>query len=194
MRVEQRIGRIDRIGQVYPTVIIHNFYYDGTVEAKVYRKLRDRINAFSTVVGNLQPILAQVPTFVEKAVMSANPEEEDVLLSEFDQVLEMPPLRPALGEMVAMDVEADIEEICKSIPSAPITLQEIEQLFTTSVLVKACGAEFKKADDQIWNLTYQRQPHAVTFYPQIFEKHSSLRLMGFGDPIFEEILCSLCLP
>ena len=39
MRVEQRIGRIDRIGQVYSTVNIHNFYYDGTVEAKVYRKL-----------------------------------------------------------------------------------------------------------------------------------------------------------
>ncbi|WP_243146684.1 helicase-related protein [Scytonema sp. UIC 10036] len=41
MRVEQRIGRIDRIGQRYSTVRIHNFYYDGTVEAKVYRKLRD---------------------------------------------------------------------------------------------------------------------------------------------------------
>jgi hypothetical protein len=47
MRVEQRIGRIDRIGQRYETVRIHNFYYDGTVEAKVYRKLRDRINAFA---------------------------------------------------------------------------------------------------------------------------------------------------
>ena len=75
MRVEQRIGRIDRIGQVYSTVNIHNFYYDGTVEAKVYRRLRDRIDAFQTVVGNLQPILAQVPTFIEQAVMSANPEE-----------------------------------------------------------------------------------------------------------------------
>ncbi|MDZ8263754.1 helicase-related protein [Nostoc sp. ChiQUE01b] len=74
MRVEQRIGRIDRIGQRYPTVRIHNFYYDGTVEAKVYRKLRDRINAFATVVGNLQPILAQVPTFIERAVMSADPD------------------------------------------------------------------------------------------------------------------------
>lgn len=74
MRVEQRIGRIDRIGQRYSTVRIHNFYYDGTVEAKVYKKLRDRINAFATVVGNLQPILAQVPTFIEQAAMSADPE------------------------------------------------------------------------------------------------------------------------
>ncbi|MGL4498234.1 MAG: helicase-related protein, partial [Planktothrix sp.] len=90
MRVEQRIGRLDRIGQRYQTVRIHNFYYDGTVEAKVYRKLRDRIDAFQTVVGNLQPILAQVPTFIEKAVMSADPEEEGVLLADFEQVLETP--------------------------------------------------------------------------------------------------------
>ena len=75
MRVEQRIGRLDRIGQIYDTVRIHNFYYDGTVEAKVYKKLRDRIDAFQTVVGNLQPILATVPTFIEQAVMSADPEE-----------------------------------------------------------------------------------------------------------------------
>ncbi len=70
MRVEQRIGRIDRIGQRYPTVRIHNFYYDGTVEAKVYRKLRDRINAFATVVGNLQPILAI--SFIEIPSISSN--------------------------------------------------------------------------------------------------------------------------
>lgn len=69
---------------------------------------RSRINAFATVVGNLQPILAQVPTFIEQAAMSADPEEEDVLMSEFDQVLSTPPLRPALEEMVAMDVEADV--------------------------------------------------------------------------------------
>jgi len=193
MRVEQRIGRIDRIGQHYSTVRIHNFYYDGTVEAKVYRKLRDRINAFASVVGNLQPILAKVPTFIERAVMSADPEEEDVLLSEFDQDLSTPPLRPALEEMVVMNVEADLAEIRKLLPPTPITSEEIEQLLTTSALVKACGAEFQKGDVQTWELTYQHQTYAITFYPQVFSENSHLRLMGFGDPIFEKILSALCL-
>lgn len=116
MRVEQRIGRIDRIGQTHTIVTIRNFYYDGTVEAKVYGKLRDRINAFTTVVGNLQPILAQVPTFIEQAAFSADPQEEDVLLAQFERVLEMPPLRPSLDEMVAMDVVADLAELEKPIP------------------------------------------------------------------------------
>ncbi len=197
MRVEQRIGRLDRIGQIYPTVKIHNFYYDGTVEAKVYRKLRDRINAFATVVGNLQPILAQVPTFIEQAVMSADPQEEDVLMSEFEQVLNTPPLRPALEEMVAMDVEADLEDIRKPISPAPVTPEMIEQLFTTSTILRSCGALFERQSDhpkgggeanRSWQLTYKGRNVSVTFYPEVFDEMPSLRLMSFGEPLFEELL------
>jgi len=136
MRVEQRIGRIDRIGQRYTTVRIHNFYYDGTVEAKVYRKLRDRINAFATVIGNLQPILAKVPTFIERAVMSADPQEEDVLLSEFDHEIAAPPLRPALDEMVALDVEADLAEINQPLPRSPLSAETVEELLVDLLLYK----------------------------------------------------------
>ncbi len=188
MRVEQRIGRIDRIGQVYPTVRIHNFYYDGTVEAKVYKKLRDRINAFTTVVGNLQPILAKVPTFIEQAVMSADPEEEGVLLADFEQILETPPLRPALDEMVAMDVEADLEEIRQPIPLTDILPENIEQMFATSSRLKSCGVKFEEAGNNIWQLTYKQQTYRVTFSPAVFNEMPSLRLMSFGEPLFEELL------
>jgi hypothetical protein len=188
MRVEQRIGRLDRIGQIYPTVKIHNFYYDGTVEAKVYRKLRDRINAFATVVGNLQPILAQVPTFIEQAAISADPEEEDVLMSDFEQVLNTPPMRPALEDMIAMDVEADLHDIRQPIPPTPVTPETIEQLFTTSARLKSDGVKFEPLRDRIWQLTYQQQQYNVTFYPDIFDEMPSLRLMSFGEPLFEQLL------
>lgn len=188
MRVEQRIGRIDRIGQRYTTVRIHNFYYDGTVEAKVYKKLRDRINAFATVVGNLQPILATVPTFLERAVMSADPQEEDVLLSEFDHTLDTPLLRPALDEMVVMDVEADLTAIREPIPPTPTTPEAIEHLFTTSALAKAVGAVFERQSSNTLKLMYRQQTYAVTFYPDRFDEFPSLRLMSFGEPLFEELL------
>lgn len=188
MRVEQRIGRIDRIGQRYSTVRIHNFYYDGTVEAKVYRKLRDRINAFATVVGNLQPILAQVPTFIERAVMSADPEEEDVLMSQFDSVLDSPPPRLAIEEMVAMDLDADLAEIQKPITSSPFTPEFIEQLFTSSAILTTSGVQFEKRSGRTWQLIYKGQNYTVTFYPNVFDQMPSLRLMSFGDPLFEELL------
>jgi hypothetical protein len=107
--------------------------------------LRDRIHAFTTVVGNLQPILAQVPTFLERATMSVDLEEEDALLSEFDQVFVTPPLRPALDDMVKRDVEADLKEIQKPLPPAPMTLDAIEQTLTQSILLKYRGFSLKRS-------------------------------------------------
>ncbi|MEG3881854.1 SNF2-related protein [Microcoleus sp. herbarium7] len=193
MRVEQRIGRLDRIGQIYDTVRIHNFYYDGTVEAKVYKKLRDRIDAFQTVVGNLQPILATVPTFIERAVMSADPEEEGVLLGEFDRVLDAPPPGPALDEMVAMDVESDLQEIRQPLPQTAISAETIEDLFVNSSILKQIGATFKQSEHRTWYLNYKSRSCAVTFYPDIFEENPSLQLMGFGNPVFEEMLSAIDL-
>ena len=48
MRVEQRIGRIDRVGQRHATIRVVNLHYDGTVETAVYRALRRRIGAVPT--------------------------------------------------------------------------------------------------------------------------------------------------
>ena len=133
MRVEQRIGRIDRIGQRHPTVTVHNFYYDGTVEAKVYLRLRERIGAFTNVVGQLQPILAQAPTFLERAAMSVDELEENVVLSEFDRALETPPLRPAVDDMVKRDVEAELEEIRRALPPSPVNWRPTAE-FSKSML------------------------------------------------------------
>jgi len=188
MRVEQRIGRLDRIGQIYDTVRIHNFYYDGTVEAKVYKKLRDRIDAFQTVVGNLQPILATVPTFIEQAVMSADPEEEGVLLGEFDRILDAPPPGPALDEMVAMDVESDLQEIRQPLPRTSLFPETIENLFVNSLILKQIGAIFDRYENRTWHLNYKSRDYAVTFYPDIFDENASLQLMSFGNPLFEEML------
>ena len=70
MRVEQRIGRIDRLGQRHPVIRVVNLHYEGTVETDVYRALRNRIGLFESVVGRLQPILAQLPRAISDAVLS----------------------------------------------------------------------------------------------------------------------------
>ena len=56
MRVEQRIGRVDRIGQA-STVQVFNFWVQGTVEERVLDVLERRINVFEETVGGLDPIL-----------------------------------------------------------------------------------------------------------------------------------------
>lgn len=56
MRLEQRIGRIHRLGQE-KDVYIYNLYTRGTIEEYVLHLLYEKINLFEMVVGELNDIL-----------------------------------------------------------------------------------------------------------------------------------------
>jgi hypothetical protein len=58
-RIEQRIGRIDRIGQKYSEVHIVNLFLKDSVDDRVYRVLRQRCGLFEHFVGAMQPVLAR---------------------------------------------------------------------------------------------------------------------------------------
>jgi superfamily II DNA or RNA helicase len=58
-RVEQRIGRIDRIGQRYPEVRIVNMFLRDSVDDRVYQVLQERCGLFRHFVGQMQPVLAE---------------------------------------------------------------------------------------------------------------------------------------
>jgi hypothetical protein len=158
------------------------------VEAKVYQKLRNRINAFETVVGNLQPILAQFPTFIEQAVMAADPEEEGVLLKELEKIISTPPLRPDFETMVAINVESDLKEIREPFNNSKITPEITEKILTQSQILKSKGVEFIEQNQKIWLVQYQNKNYQITFNPQIFEQFPSLRLMTYGEPLFHKLL------
>lgn len=51
MRVEQRIGRIDRYGQRSEAVAIYNFVTPGTVDAEIYERCLLRIGVFRQAFG-----------------------------------------------------------------------------------------------------------------------------------------------
>ena len=57
MVVEQRIGRIDRIGQNSENIYIYNFVIAGSIVEDIYARLEKRIDIFKGTVGDLEPIL-----------------------------------------------------------------------------------------------------------------------------------------
>jgi SNF2 family DNA or RNA helicase len=59
MAIEQRIGRIDRIGQTRE-VFIFNLVTAGTIEDAMLRLLDEKINMFELVVGEVGAILGEV--------------------------------------------------------------------------------------------------------------------------------------
>ena len=59
MRVEQRIGRIDRFGQESPTVAVASFNVSDTIDSRILDRLYQRINVFEESIGELEPIFRQ---------------------------------------------------------------------------------------------------------------------------------------
>lgn len=59
MRIEQRIGRIHRLGQE-KDVHIYNFATKNTVEEHILSLLYEKINLFENVIGRLDEILARI--------------------------------------------------------------------------------------------------------------------------------------
>ena len=79
MRLEQRIGRLDRIGQESPNIYIFNAFCRDTIEDRILSRLYDRIQVFKDSIGDLEEILGEVIQSLELDVFLNNYEtEEDV--------------------------------------------------------------------------------------------------------------------
>jgi superfamily II DNA or RNA helicase len=82
MRIEQRIGRVDRLGQKSPKVSIWNLLYQGTIDERIYSKLYERLRIFEGALGGLEPVLGdniQRLTFdLLSSTLTAQQEDEQI--------------------------------------------------------------------------------------------------------------------
>lgn len=60
MKVEQRIGRIDRKGQTSEAITIYNFITPGTVDADIHERCHLRIGVFEKAIGMSEAILGEI--------------------------------------------------------------------------------------------------------------------------------------
>lgn len=78
MRVEQRIGRLDRIGQRAEKITIWNLMYDDTIDSRIYDRLYERLNIFERALGGLEAILGEEIRKLTNALLRGqlDPEQE----------------------------------------------------------------------------------------------------------------------
>jgi superfamily II DNA or RNA helicase len=57
MVVEQRIGRIHRIGQTAERILVINLICQGTVDERIYDRLYDRLDLFQRTLGDLEAVI-----------------------------------------------------------------------------------------------------------------------------------------
>jgi len=69
MVVEQRIGRLDRIGQQAKRIVIVNFIVKDSIEEYVLQRLLEKIDIFRESIGEMDPIIGEeIERLTERAL------------------------------------------------------------------------------------------------------------------------------
>ena len=70
MRIEQRIGRLDRFGQTAEEIQILNLAVEGTIDAAILHRLYHRIRLFEDALGMLDPLLGEAMKMVARTELN----------------------------------------------------------------------------------------------------------------------------
>ena len=178
MRVEQRIGRVDRIGGK-PIIKVTNLFYEGTVEDDIYRRIRDRHDWFTNVVGNAQPVLAAAEPMIEQA---------------------------AMGRTTVDEAVGDLTRIIDRLEAAPITTSDLDSVpqpeFDLSPAMDLDGlqdallgvSEVRSRlhphpdHPKAWLLEVGGSKHGVTFDRDCHGETAGLALLSWGGPLLDALL------
>lgn len=90
MRVEQRIGRLDRLGQKANRISIWNLLHANTIDARIYERLHSRLRIFERALGGLEPILGERIQELTLALLRdrLSPEQEEERIRQTAQAIE----------------------------------------------------------------------------------------------------------
>ena len=185
MKVEQRIGRIDRLGQRFETVRIINLMYKDTVETDVYMALRTRSGLFGTFVGKLQPILSSLPKTFKELTLHAG---DDAAIKSTEAV-----------EKITANLEQqqqsgfDLDEIqpedleMPERPKPPYDMPYLGQVLGNPGLLPP-GYEatpLAGGKDYRYFIPGHKEAIRVTTDPEYYEQHTeSVELWSPGSPAF----------
>jgi superfamily II DNA or RNA helicase len=183
MRVEQRIGRIDRLGQVFADIRVVNLHYKDTVEADIFLALRERIKLFEGVVGGLQPILSRLPRLLEETVLSGATEPErtrDAVSHVVQEINDAGDSAPSID-----DLADDVLEL-PTRPQPALTLDDLRRVLVDPDLMPA-GSEASRLGDKDHRLASGGlpEPIRVTVDRDFYEQHAeTVEFWTPGSPAF----------
>ena len=178
MRVEQRIGRVDRIGG-QPRVEVTNLSYKGTVEDDILRRIEDRLHWFTTVVGNAQPVLASMESAMQRAALGQITPDRAVL--EVEQMN-----RQAMASPVKL---ADLDAVPRhSDPMNPA--MDLGGLKDALLVIAPCAERLSPHPDidGAWLLRLDGSAHGITFDRSQVQQHDGLSLLTWGSPLLDRLL------
>ena len=204
MRVEQRIGRVDRIGQD-EAISIFNLWVKDTIEERVLEVLENRIQVFQETVGGLDAILGETENDIQK-IMRQAVEQRGQALEEYGQQLELR-VRDArqaeqrLGDFI-MDTKSYRKELAERIAGqpSPVNNEDFEK-FIGQLLADV--RTYIRQRDGVYELTFHSSfmdtpdhralflagdKKKAVFRPDHRPDSEAVEFMVFGHPVVEAVV------
>jgi hypothetical protein len=183
MRVEQRIGRIDRVGQRYPKIRIVNLQYDDTIETAVYKVLQERIGFFTSVVGKLQPILSSVSQRIAAAVLgtAALPDDDKLIAGIEEDIAATDAASFDLDSLVVSELEMDQRpEALYGLGNLRDVLSNHDIFLPDATLEATHSSEFQYIVPGVKKLR-------ITISPEYYDAHAGdVEFWSPGNPVFPD--------
>ena len=202
MKVEQRIGRVDRIGQEQP-ISVFNLWVEDTVESRVLDVLEHRIKLFEETVGGLDAILGETEDGIT-AIMRLSKDKRDKAIEEFgktleDQVRQAVAAETRLGDFI-MDTKSYRKELAERIAGQPSPIGEDDfEKFITQLL--ASVRTYIRKNNENYDLTFRDsfvEPHRSLFPTgnrlravvrrDQWHDAEGVEFFVFGHPIVDELV------
>jgi ATP-dependent helicase HepA len=206
MRIEQRIGRLDRIGQKNPVTII-NLAVAGTIEERVLEVLERRIQVFVQTVGGLDPILGGVEANLRSLIFLVDDAER---LQAYEANLETRvqwarTAETRLGDLI-MDTRSfrqdEIREILERRSALDSTA--LERLVRKALRQMSVGVDPAPELPGVWDVEFSERfaiefpkiakdgrTKRVTFDPTVALDMETVEFLAFGNELVDGLVTRL---
>jgi hypothetical protein len=217
MKLEQRIGRLDRIGQKSKKIYIYNIFMEGTVETDIIHAIIKRINLFEESIGILEPIIGRIEKDFKGVIFAEEDGKKRKKLNEFYRTLDQEIRKAKEIEMQLDDLMIDkksfqMEGLITSLASCvdvKLTHNELyvlmklffedDQLYGSLKDIKDPNNSIKSdfnfpskivlKENLLINPKYQFQNEYVgTFSLDLARKKEELDFFALGHPLINNIL------
>lgn len=154
MKVEQRIGRIDRIGQQSEKITIWNLFYEDTIDARIYAKLFERLGIFEQALGGLEMVIGDEIQKLTTDLMfqKLSNEQQESRIEQTAQALANIKNQEELLEEQANNLIAHGEYILNQVKAAKelnriISAEDLYFFVRDFIVMQYPGCEFKQINE-----------------------------------------------
>ena len=196
MRVEQRIGRLDRIGQRHP-IRIYNFTLEGTIEERVVAVLHDRIRLFEETIGGIEPILGEVARDLRALIMAQDGADvarfTETLVRSVEQARELERQQADFVMDMRSFSQAEAQRVIEA--QAPLGYEDLRRWARVALPAMGCKLEKRQDRQNVYEMRvfeeFKRRfhhshfPRMVTFDRDSALEDESLEFLAFGHPFID---------